>query len=285
MAGAASSTSLRLVTIPASKSPSVGGLLVAWRKARGKSQLTLALEAGVSTRHLSFIETGRSSPSREMVLALAETLDVPLRERNALLEAAGFAAAYRETPLDAPQMADIRGSLAQILAAHTPNPALLVNRRYDILMANDAALRLVGHFARSFRGKNNVAELLLSHEGLRPSVVNWREVTSHVIHRIRAELSQLRARDIEDEAMLRRAVEAESELEKMRGAAASTTAALLLPMRLRCDEGILELFTTITTLGTPFDITLQELRIETLFPANDRSRERLLEIVSPLPPT
>src|SRR5882757_81508 len=167
---------------------SVGPLLRAWRTARGKSQLALALEAGISSRHLSFVETGRSSPSREMVLTLAETLEVPLRERNALLTAAGYAAMYRETPLDAPAMADVREALGHMLRASEPNPTLVVNRRYDILMVNDAAQRLVAFFAPDWRGDGNVARMLLAHDGLRPAIRNWHEVATHVVHRTRTEL-------------------------------------------------------------------------------------------------
>src|SRR3954470_20089912 len=143
----------------------IGPMLRAWRSARGKSQLTLASEAGVSTRHLSFLETGRAAPSREMVLTLAEHLEVPLRERNSLLEAAGYAAVYRETPLDALVMAEVRAALTHLLAASQPNPCLVVNRRYDILLANSAAVEFFSYFAPNWRGRNNVAELLFSPTG------------------------------------------------------------------------------------------------------------------------
>src|SRR5271156_4250503 len=118
-----------------------GPLLRSWRRRRGLSQLDLSLDAAISARHLSFVETGRSKPSREMVLMLAEHLEVPLRDRNALLEAAGFVAAYRETPLDAPALSNVREALAHILEASEPNPTLIVNRRYDILRTNEAAVR------------------------------------------------------------------------------------------------------------------------------------------------
>ncbi len=262
--------------------PPFGALLRAWRNAQGKSQLAVSLEAGVSARHLSFLETGRATPSREMVLALAEALDVPLRERNALLDAAGYAAVFRETPLDAPRMAEVRAALMHILAAHAPNPALVVNRRYDILLANEPATRLIALFAREYRGPANVTELLLSSEGLRRWVSNWREVTAHVALRVRAELSA-GARDAADEAALKRVIEAEAELREARGSS-TLPPAILVPMKLRRDGVLLDLFTTITTLGTPLDITLQDLRIETLFPMDGRSRAALDEIVSALPP-
>jgi transcriptional regulator with XRE-family HTH domain len=259
----------------------IGPMLRAWRSARGKSQLALASEAGVSTRHLSFLETGRASPSREMVLTLAEHLEVPLRDRNLLLQAAGFAAVYSETPLDAPTMSEVRGALQHILQASEPNPTLVVNRRYDILLANDAAVQLLSFFAPSWRGRNNLALMLLAHEGLRPAVLNWPEVASHVVQRLRGELSTVVTRDRADEEMLARAIATAGEL---RDAAHDSTRppAILIPVKLQREALLLELFTTITTLGTPLDITLQELRIETLFPANERSRTALGVVTSPL---
>jgi transcriptional regulator with XRE-family HTH domain len=249
-------------------------MLRAWRSSRGKSQLALAGDAGISARHLSFVETGRAKPSREMVLTLAEQLDVPLRDRNALLEAAGFAAVYRETPLDAPAMADVRDALARILDASEPNPTLVVNRRYDILLANEAAIRLLSFFAPTWRGKRNAAMMLLSHDGLRPVIANWTEVAATIVHHLRTELSALRVRDRADEEMLERALAAQGELQ---ATAASTTGrpSILLPVQLRRNEVKLDLFTTITTLGTPLDITLQELRIETFFPVDANSRDAL----------
>jgi transcriptional regulator with XRE-family HTH domain len=171
--------------------PTFGPMLRAWRAARGKSQLALALEAGVSTRHLSFVETGRSTPSREMILAPA----VPLRERNARLEAAGFAAVYRETPLDAPVMAEAKDALGRILDSHLPNPALALNRRSDVLLANAAAVRVIGHLAREYRGKMNVASLLVGERGLRKAIVNWREVTWHARNSARYHPSRAANRD------------------------------------------------------------------------------------------
>src|SRR5260370_29279849 len=132
---------------PPALSPA-GEILRRWRGVRRRSQLDLALDAGVSPRHLSFIETGRSSPSREMLIGLSDALDIPLRERNVLLQAAGYAALYHETPLDAPQMAQVRTAIESILRAHTISPAILVNRRYDVLELNAAAVTLMGGVAK-----------------------------------------------------------------------------------------------------------------------------------------
>jgi len=258
----------------------VGPLLRAWRTARGKSQLALALEAGISSRHLSFVETGRSSPSREMVLTLAETLEVPLRERNALLAAAGYAAVYRETPLDAPVMSEVREALGHLLRANEPNPTFVVNRRYDVLLANDAAQRVMAFFARDWRGEVNVARMLLAPDGLRPWIQNWHQIASFVVHHTRGELAQLRTRSAADEALLEEMVAAEPELRregKTQGGHTSPPA-ILIPMKLRRDGVAIDLFSTITTLGTPLDITLQELRIETAFPADAKSKEALASL-------
>lgn len=253
--------------------PTVGPMIRAWRSSRKKSQLALAVEAGVSTRHLSFVETGRSNPSREMVLLLAERLELPLRERNALLEAAGYAAVYRETPLDAPALADVRGALQHILEGSEPNPTLVVNRRYDVLLANDAAVRLLSYFAPEWRGKNNVALMLFSAQGLRSSIANWAEVTEHVVRRMLGELSTLRAPTPADVDMMTEVRAVDGELRSARPAVAHHT--ILVPVVFRRGGIELELFTTITTLGTPLDITLQELRIESFFPASPGARDAL----------
>jgi len=250
----------------------VGPMLRAWRSSRGKSQLALAVEAGVSTRHLSFVETGRASPSREMVLTLAQHLDVPLRDRNALLEAAGFAAVFRETPLDAAAMSEVRGALGHILEASEPNPTLVVNRRYDILRANEAAVNLLSFFAPAWKGKNNVVRMMLSPEGLRPAIVNWSEVAGHVLRRLRAELGA-GVRDAEDDEIF--ALTA-AEIPATHG---THPPSILVPLSLRRGKVSVDLFTTITTLGTPLDITLQELRIETLFAADAASRQVLETVV------
>jgi transcriptional regulator with XRE-family HTH domain len=257
-----------------SHASTVGPMLRAWRSSRGKSQLALAVEAGISTRHLSFVETGRSTPSREMVLTLAEHLDVPLRDRNVLLEAAGYAAVFRETPLDAAAMSEVRGALTHILAASEPNPTIVVNRRYDILLANDAAVNFLSFFAPKWKGKNNVVRMTLSESGLRSSIVNWSVIAGHLVRRMRAELGTVR--DGHDEEILAVVADAEKELASMEPV--HPPPSILVPMTLRRGKVKLDLFTTITTLGTPLDITLQELRIETLFGADAESKKTLVTI-------
>lgn len=253
-------------------------MLRAFRVARGMSQLALSLEAGVSARHLSFVETGRAKPSRELLLALAEALDVPLRDRNALLEAAGFAAAYRETPLAAPSMEQVRAALSQLLRASMPNPTLVVNRRYDVLLANDAAQRLIGRFcAAPVTGTPNLARLLVSSSGLRPFVRNYAEVATYVVERMRREIATSRTRDADDEALLR---ELSGEARPKPNAHTEATEQVLVPVKLARDGVTLHLFATITTLGTPLDVTLQELRVETFFPADAASADTLRAITA-----
>jgi transcriptional regulator with XRE-family HTH domain len=253
-----------------------GGLLRAWRSERGQSQLSLALRTGVSSRHLSYLENGRSSPSREMVLALAGALEIPLRDRNALLHAAGFAALYRETPLDAPAMGPVREAVQLMLGATEPNPTFVVNRRYDVLDANATGRWLVATFTRDlarFSTPYNFGRLLVSAMGMRPYLENWEDVARKVLGRLQRELGGAHARDGIDEALMQEIAPALAEL----GDPPSPTEALpiLVPVRLRRGAVGLHLFTTIATLGTPLDVTLQELRVETLFPADAESKSAL----------
>ena len=260
----------------------VGPLLRSFRTSRGKSQLALAVEAGISTRHLSFVETGRSTPSRDMVLTLAEHLELSLRDRNSLLEAAGYAAVYRETPLESATMVEVRAALTQLLEASLPNPSLVVNRRYDVLLSNPAAVEFFSFFAPEWRGKNNLARLVFSPKGLKPAIANWPATAAYLVKRLRAELSG-KTTDSQDEELLTLVEEVQNQLSREASTAAPTTiepgSNILIPVSLRRGSVALDIFTVITTVGTPLDITLQELRIETFFPANAHSRQVLDRIV------
>lgn len=254
-----------------------GGLLREWRSARGMSQLALSVQTGVSARHLSFMETGRARPSREMVLTLAQALDMPLRDRNAFLEAAGFAAMYRETPLEAHAMGPVRDAINLLLRSTEPNPTFVVNRRYDVLEANDTGGWLLSTFTEdlgSFAPPQNCGRLLVSAKGMRRHVENWEDVARKVLGRLKRELGGAHARDTADEALLKTIAPTLAELSNP--SRSSDALPLLVPVHLRRNSISLRLFTTIATLGTPLDVTLQELRIEMLFPADDESR-RLLE--------
>jgi transcriptional regulator with XRE-family HTH domain len=253
-----------------------GSLLRAWRTMRGQSQLALGLHAGVSTRHVSYLETGRAKPSRDMVLILSQALDVPLRERNHLLVAAGYAPLYHETPLDAPALGPVRDALQFLLAATEPNPTFVVNRRYDVLDANATGRWLLSTFVAEperFANPCNMARLLIDPRGMKPFVQNGGEVARKVLGRLRRDLGAAHARDAIDEALLHEVEQAWVELGNP--PAPTETLPLMVGIQLRRGELALNLFTTISTLGTPLDVTLQEIRVETLFAADAETRQVL----------
>jgi transcriptional regulator with XRE-family HTH domain len=240
-----------------------GTMLRTWRSTRRMSQLELASAAGVSSRHLSFIETGRARPSREMVVHLAEQLDVPLRERNGLLTAAGFAPLYRETPLTAPEMDAARAAVDLILERH-PYPAIAVDRRWDLVNANAQALALVEGVDPALLGPPlNVYRVSLHPDGLRPRIENFDEYADHLLARLQHQVAVSADDDL---------VEL---LDEMRGyvgrrhpTVTVPSAQVLLPMRLRMGDHVLSMMSTISVFGTPVDITLAELALEMFFPAD-----------------
>jgi transcriptional regulator with XRE-family HTH domain len=257
-----------------------GHVLRAWRKARNQSQLALALDAGVSPRHLSYMETGKASPSRGMVLSLARALEMPLRDRNALLEAAGFAAMYRETPLKVPAMGPIRDALQFMLEAMEHNPAFLVNRRYDVLDSNAIGQHILTLFSDDlarFDRPLNIGLLLASPLGMKKYVENWREVGAKVFGRIKRDLGGPHTRDQADEAVMRQIEPALAEIGEID--VATKPLPFFVGVDFARDALGLKFFTTIATVGTPQDVTLQELRIETLFPADQQTRNTLLALL------
>lgn len=258
---------------------SIGSLLQYWRKARHLSQLALANEADVSSRHVCFLETGRAKPSREMVLLLAEVLDVPLRERNHLLLAAGFAPMYSETSLQAPELAPVRGALDAILRQQEPYPAVVLNRCWDILQMNGAAGRFFSYLSapRSLSGPANVLRLMFDPQGLRPYVANWDTVATALLQRAHrecvggmpgAELSR-----ILDEITRFPAVPA-----RPRQPDLEQPLIPVIPVCFEKDGLRFDFFSTVTTLGTPLDITVQEVRIECFFPANPETERHALSL-------
>ena len=247
--------------------PTVGSLLRDWRQRRRMSQMDLSLEAEVSTRHLSFVETGRSKPSRELVLHLAEHLDVPLRERNALLLAAGYAPSYAQSPLDAGAMAPVRAALDAILAGHEPFPAIVVDRRWDLVTANRPAFTLLaeGVDPALLAPPINTLRLVLHPDGLAPRVANLGEYSAHLLDRLRRQ-----ANASGDEGL----VALHEELAGYPGVRddgpvhASPADLLFVPLVLRTGSETLTFFSTIATFGTALDITIAELAIESFFPAD-----------------
>jgi transcriptional regulator with XRE-family HTH domain len=246
------------------------------------SQLDLALHAGFSPRHVSFIETGRTQPSRQALLVLAEALDVPLRERNRLLEAGGYAHVYRHTPLAAGEMNHIRGVLQFILDRHTPYAAVVLDRYGNCLMGNAASERLIAAMVDPslLTEPMNYLRIVFHPLGARRFIVNWEEVAHHVVGRAERELGQ--ATDDHLAAALLSEVRAYAGSGiKERRSFPIAAGDLLLPLHIRTDDLELRLFSTIMTLGTPQDVTLQELRIETFFPADADSEACWLRRICP----
>src|SRR5688572_6378431 len=262
------------MTVVESQSP-FGLLLREWRSRRRVSQLDLAVEAGVSSRHVSFIETGRAQPSREMVLMLARVLDIPLRDRNELLMAAGFAAMYRATDLDAPALEQARRALDFMLRQQEPYPAIVVDRNWTLLKANDGAVRLVGAFAdpdAASQWGGNAMRLMFHPRGFRPHIVNWEAMAAALIqwlHRdVIAGLGGAETRRLLDELLAYPGVPP-----RWRTLDLDASTAPFLAIEFRKGDLHLQFFSTLTSLGTPHDITLQELRVEAFFPADTATEE------------
>ena len=247
--------------------PHFGEHLRQWRQRRRMSQLDLAHEAEISTRHLSFVETGRSAPSREMVLRLAERLDVPLRERNALLVAAGFAPMYRERPLDDPALAAARRAVDLILKGHEPHPALAVDRHWNLVAHNAMVPHLLAGADSSLLAPPvNVLRLSLHPLGLAPKIVNLVQWRHHLFERLRQQvhatgdgtLAAL-AEELRGYPVPAGAGEARLEGELL---------GVAMPLQFRTDGGVLSFISTTTVFGSAVDVTLQELALETFFPAD-----------------
>jgi transcriptional regulator with XRE-family HTH domain len=247
-----------------------GRLLRQWRERRRLSQLDLACTADVSSRHVSFLETGRAQPSREMVLLLARVLDVPLRDRNQLLTAAGFAAIYRETRLDAPAMTQVRRALDFILRQQEPYPAIVLDRHWNVLQANPATSRLVTSFVdpAADLGPPNAMRLMFHPRGFRPHIVNWEAMAAALIQWLHRDVATGFADD-ETRALLEELLSYPGVPRQWRALDLDVSTAPFLAVEFRKDDLELRYFSTLTSLGTPHDITLQELRIESFFPADE----------------
>lgn len=243
-----------------------------WRGKRRISQLELAMEGEISQRHVSFLESGRANPSRTMVFLLGNLLDVPLRHQNLMLQAAGFAPAFRESDLNEPDLAAVRDALTFILRSQEPYPAIVVDRSWNLLLQNTASTRLMsallGPAARQGGGTPNLFRMMLDPAGLRCFVTNWEEVAAHLAHRIHQELDAMGPHDpaaAELEALL-----AEKGMpEKGKVLDWDDLPGPTLNVAIEANGVRAAFFTTITTLGTAMDVTLQDLRIETMYPADD----------------
>jgi transcriptional regulator with XRE-family HTH domain len=245
-----------------------------WRKHRRVSQLELALIAGTTQRHVSFIETGRSTPGRGVALRLAEALEVPLRDRNALLLAAGYAPAYRETSFEDPELSSVRSAMERVLEGHMPYPAVIVDRNGDLVESNDAFWRLTeGVAPELLETPVQMARLFLHPRGLAPRIVNFDVWAWHVIEAIRREAIR---------HPNQRTTELVAELESLVPDRPQTASpdylGFAVPLRLRLDHGELRLMTTLTHFGTAVDVTVAELRMEAFLPADEESAALLAEL-------
>lgn len=247
-----------------------------WRHKSGLTQLELSLAAGASQRHVSFLESGRTTPSRAMVLRLAAALAVPLRQQNALLNSAGFAPAWRESELSAPELAKVDNAINFMLSQQEPYPGVVVDRRWNLMRANQSAVRMVGFLlggadeaAAPAEGPTNLADALMSPNSLRPYLVNWEEVALYFL------------RGVEADALADGTRETAGLLHRLRSYPDAPVLAQLpdigeprapvLVMQFRKGDTAFNLFTTLATLGVAHDITLQEVRIECFFPADDHT--------------
>jgi transcriptional regulator with XRE-family HTH domain len=253
--------------------PTFPARLAWWRKRRGLSQLQLALSAACSQRHLSFLELGRTKPSREMVHRLSAALDVPLRQSNALLQAAGYAPAWTETDLGAEALAPIRSALDYMLGQQEPFPAVVVDRRWNLLQANEGAVAMVEFLVGPVTPGSaiNLADALVAPDVLRPHLTNWAEVVGYFVRSVEADATV--DGTAETAALLERLLNYKGVRAAMALAPAHGAEGPVLPMHFQKDKTRLSLFTTIATLGTPQDITIQELRVESFFPMDDATRD------------
>jgi transcriptional regulator with XRE-family HTH domain len=258
---------------PAGARPShVGALLRSWRERRRLSQLDLALAADVSTRHISYVENGRSKPTSAMILHLSDQLEIPLRERNALLLAGGYAPAYPEHEMNSPPMSVVNDAINSVLEGHLPYPALVVDRRWELVAGNAAiAVLTEGAAAHLLEPSVNVLRLSLHPEGMAPRIVNLAQWREHILHRLAHQVQTTG-----DETLR----ELYNELETYPGPDERTAhpgeaAAIVVPLRYRTPHGELSLFGTTTVFGTPLDVTVAELAIEAFYPAEPATADIL----------
>jgi transcriptional regulator with XRE-family HTH domain len=245
---------------------SVGSLLKQWRQHRRLSQLSLAVEAEISQRHLSFVESGRAQPSREMVMQLTDSLAVPLRDRNVILNAAGYAAHFPQHPLDAPELSAARKVIDRVLHGHMPHPALAVDRHWTLLTANQAATALMSGVApHLLSGEINVLRLSLHPEGLAPRILNLEEWRNHLLTRLSHEIEH--SADPKLSMLMQELTAYPSPIAtRHRRPAPKRYQDIAVPLRLKSDAGPLSFLSTTTVFGTAVDVTLSEVAIEAFFP-------------------
>ncbi|MHA6491944.1 MmyB family transcriptional regulator [Pseudomonas borbori] len=248
----------------------VGALLRQWRQRRRLSQLDLACEADISTRHLSFMETGRALPSRDMLLRLAEQLDIPLRDRNRLLTAAGYAPLFSQHALTDPALAAARSAIDQLLTAHEPNPALAIDRQWNLIAGNAAVAPFLQGIAPELLGPPlNVLRISLHPQGLAPRIVNLAHWRAYLLARLRNDIA------VSGDPQLQVLLEELLGYPAPEEVAEPPADSVLMPLQFHTDQGVISLISTTTVFGTPNDVTLAELALETFFPADPATAEYL----------
>lgn len=255
-----------------------GTLLRQWRDRRSLSQFELALTSQVSQRHISFLESGRAKPSQEMVLQLATVLEIPLRHQNLMLSAAGFAPIHAETDLSAPEMTSVCKAINFMLNQQEPFPAIVIDRYWNLLLTNQGAVRLLNIFIDPVRlqtlfcidGTINLMRVVFDPQGLRPFIANWEEIAGHLLQRVYREANS--SIESEQSALLFDELVSYPDVSNLWNPSSRFTQSdLILTTHFKQNDLNLRFFSTIATLGTPYDITLQEIRIESLFPADEET--------------
>jgi transcriptional regulator with XRE-family HTH domain len=254
-----------------------GGLLRYWREVRGVSQLDLSLDAGISQRQISFIESGRSVPGRQTLLNIAQSLDVPLRERNTLLLAAGYAPMYSEAAWNAQEMSLVTSAARRVLQQHEPFPAIVMDRYWNVLLTNRAAPDFFNRFVdmTAHAEPRNILHLIFDPSGLRPHLANWETLARSLIQRVQREsvghVVDLQTQQLLDALLSYPGVRPEW---RSQGMAGSPSTLPMVPMGFIDDGAVLNYFSMVTTIGTPLTVAAQELRIECMFPADDETEAR-----------
>jgi transcriptional regulator with XRE-family HTH domain len=265
----------------------LGDLLRHWRNVRGRNQLDLSIDTGLSQRHISFIESGRSTPSRHALLEIAQVLDVPLRERNALLLSAGYAPVYSEEAWNSTQMQSITRALERMLQRHEPFPALVMDRYWNVLIANDSAPRFFNCFIdmAKRKGPRNMLHLMFDPEGMRPFVENWDELAGGLLHRVSTEATG-RVIDEKSKELLAALLaypgaspNSRRPGDEGRGSPRPAPALPMIPMSFRKSGKVLNYFSLVTTVGTPQTVAAQELRIESMFPADEETEREHMRLL------
>jgi transcriptional regulator with XRE-family HTH domain len=261
----------------------LGVLLRQWRDLRGRSQSDLSLDTAVSQRHISFIESGRSVPSRQTLLEIAQALDIPFRDRNTLLLAAGYAPVYSESEWDAPEMQSVTGALRRMLRQHEPFAAMVMDRYWNVLMTNESAPRFFNCFTNmaARKGPRNVLHLMFDPEGMRPFVVNWEDVAKGLFQRVYREsvgrVIDERTRELLAALLAYPAVKTDWKT------SITSSALPVIPMSFVKDDKVLNYFSMVTTVGTPQTVAAQELRIECMFPADEATEIHHVKMIGHVP--